>query len=175
MIGKYPPAEPGALGIEPLKAAEFGAAGAAPRWWLGRFGGSFVPLGHTSIRIASWNWDETHGFCPHGPSLTMRSGPSMKPRLVCLAAHDWTRRRWVDFRKRQTATATPAEPGGLPVMLAVAAGLPRPSRQEGFPVRRRRRRRASPDEIPVPSLGSRCVSWAGREVRDRGHTRRSGV
>src|SRR5215207_9000068 len=27
--GKYPPAEPGALGIEPLKAAEFGAAGAA--------------------------------------------------------------------------------------------------------------------------------------------------
>ena len=29
---KYPPAEPGALGIEPLKAAEFGAA-EAPRGW----------------------------------------------------------------------------------------------------------------------------------------------
>ena len=30
--GKYPPAEPGALESEPLKAAEFGAAEAAPRW-----------------------------------------------------------------------------------------------------------------------------------------------
>jgi hypothetical protein len=42
----------------------------------------------------------------------------MKFPLVCLAAHDWKLRRWVDFRKCQTSTATPAEPGGLPVMLA---------------------------------------------------------
>ena len=34
-----------------------------------------------------------------------------------LAPHNWKLRRWVDFRKCQTATATPAEPGGLPVML----------------------------------------------------------
>jgi hypothetical protein len=38
----------------------------------------------------------------------------MKFPLVCLAAHDWKLRRWVDFRKCQTSTATPAEPGGLP-------------------------------------------------------------
>src|SRR5262249_27775057 len=35
----------------------------------------------------------------------------MKFPLVCLAAHDWKLRRWVDFRKCQTATATPAKPG----------------------------------------------------------------
>jgi hypothetical protein len=50
---KYPPAEPGALGIEPLKAAEFGAAEAAPRWWLGRFSSSFVPP----------TWPHLHTHC----------------------------------------------------------------------------------------------------------------
>ena len=55
---KYPPAEPGALGIEPLKAAGFGAAEAAPRWWLADLAvPSFLPLGRTSTRIASWTWD----------------------------------------------------------------------------------------------------------------------
>src|SRR4029450_11481735 len=46
----------------------------------------------------------------------------MKFPLVCLAAHNWKLRRWVDFRKCQTSTATPAEPGGLPGYASV--GLP---------------------------------------------------
>ena len=123
MLGtrKYPPAEPGALGIEPLKAAEFGAAEAAPRWWLGRFSSSFVPPTwphlHTHCQLDLGTWDKTQGFALLMHLLTMCSDPSMRSSLVCLAAHNWKLRRWVDFRKCQTATATPAEPGGLPVML----------------------------------------------------------
>src|SRR5262249_39532424 len=44
--------------------------------------------------------------------LRLSARPSMEFPLVCLAAHNWKLRRWVDFRKCQTATATPAEPGG---------------------------------------------------------------
>ena len=128
MLGtrKYPPAEPGALGIEPLKAAEFGAAEAAPRWWLGRVCSSFVPLhlGRTSTRIASWTWDLGQAPKVYPPDASSYNAlyRSMRSPLVCLAAHNWKLRRWVDFRKCQTATATPAEPGGLPVMLGAGTG-----------------------------------------------------
>ena len=119
--GKSPPAEPGALGIEPLKAAEFGAAEAAPRWSLGRFSSSFVPPTwphlHTHCQLDLGTWTRTQGFALLMHRLTMRSDPSMRSPLVCLATYNWKLRRWVDFRKCQTATATPAEPGGLPAML----------------------------------------------------------
>src|SRR5262245_2643456 len=55
--------------------------------------------------------------------------PSMKSLLVCMAAHNWELRRWIDFRKCQTATATPAEPGGLSLTLGAAAFSDRHDRQ----------------------------------------------
>jgi hypothetical protein len=42
----------------------------------------------------------------------------MKFLFVCLAAHD-SESSSMDFLKRQTSTATPAEPGGLPLTLAL--------------------------------------------------------
>ena len=67
LLCKYPPAEPGALGIEPLKAAEFGAAEAAPRWWLGKFSSSFVPP----------TWPHLHTHC----QLDLGTwGPGTRPK-----------------------------------------------------------------------------------------------
>src|SRR5215204_5371652 len=92
MLGtrKYPPAEPGALGIEPLKAAEFGAAEAAPRWWLGRFSSSFVPATwphlHTHCQLDLGTWDKTQGFALLMHLLTMRSDRSMRSPSRALAA-----------------------------------------------------------------------------------------
>ena len=70
-----------------------------------------------ALPVGPGTWDKTQGCALLMHLLTMRSDPSMRSPLVCLAAHNWKLRRWVDFRKCQTATATPAEPGGLPAML----------------------------------------------------------
>ena len=90
-------------------------------WGLGRFRrSSVVPLGRTShahsqLDLETWDRIQHFALLIHLP--TMRPDPSMRSPLVCLAAHNWKLRRWVDFRKCQTATATPAEPGGLSVTL----------------------------------------------------------
>ena len=116
-ISKYPPAEPGALEREPLKAAVGEASADVP---------SFAP---TLDRQDTGTARQTSSFC--GPLEADQhlafalascvpyasSSPIMKFFSCAWCTHGWDLHRWGDSGKRQTFTATPAEPGELPFWL----------------------------------------------------------
>jgi hypothetical protein len=111
---KYPPAEPGALGREPLKAAG-GAARAAPQIhgsqllrqpspWISAQPEVFFD---TSLRFESFT---TPSFTSVDPKISAcRNHVLQRSALPAPSRHS---------RNCQTSTASPAEPGGLSFLLA---------------------------------------------------------
>ena len=98
-VGKYPPAKPGALGFEPLKAASLPTTPSTGR--IGRLGGN---LGAEQGLLAF----------PGPVAQTFSLVHPGSATLVCLAAHEEA--STVGYScKCQTSTATPAEPGELPL------------------------------------------------------------
>jgi hypothetical protein len=120
---KYPPAKPGALRVEPLKAA-IGVAGAPPICGPPE-GGSWVPrlvccVLQLRIRFVSYTGEVPRSIvrirlC--GLGLPMRSRSSVDGALLVHLATRARRfvdgRLWRDCRKCQTFAASPAEPGDL--------------------------------------------------------------
>jgi hypothetical protein len=99
-ISKYPPAEPGALVLEPLKAA--------------------YPCRSTQASLHSVNASPSAELPQLGKLRYLLFAAStwcaLSPSFVCLAAHDSELQRWAggfDFLKCQTFAASPAEPGEL--------------------------------------------------------------
>jgi hypothetical protein len=104
---KYPPAKLGALGSEPLKVA---------------VGVASIPLSPCAptLRITSrarqWNFAKTVSLsfsCFLHHLVFALISPILKFPFVCLVPHDSKLSSMGNCRKRQTATATPAEPGEL--------------------------------------------------------------
>jgi hypothetical protein len=120
---KYPPAKPGALRVEPLKAA-IGVAGAPPICGPPE-GGSWVPrlvccVLQLRIRFVSYTGEVPRSIvrirlC--GLGFPMRSRSSVDGALLVHLATRARRfidgRLWRDCRKCQTFAASPAEPGDL--------------------------------------------------------------
>jgi hypothetical protein len=97
LASKYPPAKPGALGWEPLKAAQKAAYAAYTRVNLDHAASRQIPILSRDARVSlSFPLLEP---VKHDEAL----GPLAKPL---------NRQRY--RRKRQTSTATPAKPGELP-------------------------------------------------------------
>ena len=115
---KYPPAEPGALGLEPLKAAcpccparlssptlRNASPLCAEATRVGPIAAALYNAPHLRVCIATWS------------ALSFHSDPSTGFPFACLAALGSESRRWtegVDPRICQTFAASPAEPGELP-------------------------------------------------------------
>jgi hypothetical protein len=105
---KYPPAKPGALRVEPLKAA-IGVAGAPPICGPPE-GGSWVPrlvccVLQLRIRFVSYT-----GEVPRARSSV---DGALLVHLATRARRFVDGRLWRDCRKCQTFAASPAEPGDL--------------------------------------------------------------
>ena len=119
---KYPPAEPGALGLEPLKAAcpccparlssptlRNASPVCAEATRVGPIAAALYNAPHLRVCIATWS------------ALSFHSDPSTGFPFVCLAALGSESRRWtegVDPRICQTFAASPAEPGELPYLFS---------------------------------------------------------
>ena len=112
---KYLPAEPGALGLEPLKAAcpccparlssptlRNASPVCAEATRVGPIAAALYNAPHLRVCIATWS------------ALSFHSDPSTGFPFVCLAALGLESRRWTEgVRPRicQTFAASPAEPG----------------------------------------------------------------
>jgi hypothetical protein len=118
---KYPPAEPGALGIWPLEAATLnrnsiylaGARNTPSRLHLDLLS-NFSPTSENRCPLSIASPLIRSHDCPSQTSFRERCGSRSEVSAMG------------DRRKRQTYTASPAEPGGLPVMLVAIQG-PNPS------------------------------------------------
>src|SRR6202041_1540279 len=89
---KYPPAEPGAFGCEPLKAADAFVAHA------------YFPFGSCVHER----------LCPTFASLSGNSGDFHRLNAFVSQSNIQKQKTVAYSRKCQTSTATPAEPGDLP-------------------------------------------------------------
>src|ERR1700737_1031539 len=115
-VGKYPPAEPGALGLEPLEAAgpccinphSYSHCAMPPQE-------PSVLLGHPYLTF----WETVHlqscGFTSRGYPV----GGTPFVRLVAHCLESRPRTEGADFGICQTFAASPAEPGELPCWFSV--------------------------------------------------------
>src|SRR3984893_6134690 len=106
---KYPPAEPGALVLEPLKAACPCRSGRVSRNSVKDLTRSRTAAALVSYRTC---YLHLHSVWLHLPSSSIDGAPFLR-----VAAHDSELHRWAsgfDFMKCQTVAASPAEPGELP-------------------------------------------------------------
>src|SRR4249919_2582761 len=109
---KYPPAKPGALVLEPLKAAYPCCTSQRP------FHSVECPTPHELLNRCSLGNLQFPAIALTWCGLTSHGRRSPNSLFMSLAAHNSEFRRWsggVDRRICQTFAASPAEPGELPL------------------------------------------------------------